>query len=89
MNDDATREPLIDDDSPAVEHEADSLAFTVEEADAGARLDAYLASRVEHASRSRLKQLIDDGEVIVSGRAEKPSYKLRAGDVIELERPAP
>jgi 23S rRNA pseudouridine1911/1915/1917 synthase len=98
MTDRPTREPLIDGDFPddpadgdalAAEHESDSLTFTVGEADAGARLDAYLAARVAHASRSRLKQIIDDGEVFVSGNVEKPSYKLRAGDHVELEQPTP
>ena len=73
----------------AVEAEAGVLAFTAAEEDAGARLDAFLAARVEGASRSRLKQLIDDGEVLVAGRAAKPSHRLRAGETVELDTPAP
>lgn len=83
--DDATH----DDEAQGVAHEADSLTFTVADEDAGTRLDAYLAARVAHASRSRLKELIDDGEVLVAGQPAKPSHKLRAGDIIELEQPAP
>jgi 23S rRNA pseudouridine1911/1915/1917 synthase len=78
-----------DEDTPVAEHEADALTFTVEAADAGSRLDAYLAARVAHASRSRLKDLIDDGEVLVAGRVVKPSHKLKAGETVELETPAP
>jgi 23S rRNA pseudouridine1911/1915/1917 synthase len=70
-------------------HESDSLAFTVDEADAGARLDSYLAARVAHVSRTRLKQLIDDGDVLVAGRVAKPSHKLKAGETVELETPTP
>jgi 23S rRNA pseudouridine1911/1915/1917 synthase len=41
-------------------------------------------------SRTRLKQSIEDGDVLVSGRtATKGSYKLRAGEQVELELPAP
>jgi 23S rRNA pseudouridine1911/1915/1917 synthase len=69
--------------------DAGTLTFTASAEDAGARLDAFLAARVAHASRSRLKQLIDDGEVLVSGRAAKPSHRLRAGEQVELETPAP
>ncbi|MCA1631140.1 MAG: RluA family pseudouridine synthase [Acidobacteria bacterium] len=71
------------------EPDAETLAFTVEEADAGARLDAFLAARVPHFSRTRLKQSIDEGEVLVGGRVEKPSYRLHAGEAVELETPEP
>ena len=53
--------------------------------DAGTRLDAFLASRVEGWSRVRLQRLIEDGDVLVNGRASKPSHKLRATDEIEAE----
>jgi 23S rRNA pseudouridine1911/1915/1917 synthase len=71
------------------EHDAETLAFTVEEADEGARLDAFLAARVPEVSRTRLKQSIDEGEATVGGRVEKPSYRLRAGETVELETPEP
>jgi 23S rRNA pseudouridine1911/1915/1917 synthase len=69
--------------------EAEALAFVAGEADAGTRLDAFLASRVEGVSRSTLKRVIDDGEVLVGGRAAKPSHKLKAGERVEVELPAP
>ncbi|MFN2455641.1 MAG: RluA family pseudouridine synthase [Pyrinomonadaceae bacterium] len=69
----------------AKEHSAETLALHVAETDAGARLDAYLAAHVTDWSRARIKRLIEDGDVLVSGRAVKPSYKLRAGDEIEVE----
>ena len=80
-----------DDDTPAhdPEHDAGTLTFTVDAEGAGSRLDAFLAARVAHASRSRLKGLIDAGEVLVSGQAAKPSHRLRAGEQVELEPPAP
>jgi 23S rRNA pseudouridine1911/1915/1917 synthase len=66
-----------------------ALAFVAASEDAGARLDAFLAARVEGVSRSTLKRAIDDGDVLVEGRAAKPSHKLRAGERVELELPAP
>ncbi|MDQ1591266.1 MAG: rRNA synthase [Pyrinomonadaceae bacterium] len=72
------------------EPEAATLAFVAGEADAGARLDAFLAARVAGVSRTRLKHAIEDGDVLVAGHtAEKGSYKLRAGEAVELEMPAP
>jgi 23S rRNA pseudouridine1911/1915/1917 synthase len=62
-----------------------SVIFTVPEAAVGARLDAFLAARIEGWSRARLQRLIDDGDVTVNGRAAKASYKLRATDEIEAE----
>jgi 23S rRNA pseudouridine1911/1915/1917 synthase len=72
------------------EEAAATLAFTVDDVEAGARLDAFLAAHVETVSRTRLKQSIEDGDVLVAGRTVlKGSYKLRAGDQVELEMPAP
>ena len=61
--------------------------FVVEPADAGERLDGYLASRELPFSRSQLKRRIDEGEVTVNGEAVKPSRKLRAGDLISFAPP--
>lgn len=71
------------------EQEAPSLAFAVAEDDAGARLDAFLAARIEGWSRARLQRLIEDGDVLVNGSTAKSSYKLRAGDEIEVELTPP
>ncbi|HEX8458079.1 MAG TPA: RluA family pseudouridine synthase [Pyrinomonadaceae bacterium] len=83
--------PSEDAPAPASDEEAEAttLAFVAGEADAGTRLDAFLAARVEGVSRTRLKQAIEDSDVLVGGRSAKPSYKLRAGDAVELETPAP
>jgi len=62
-----------------------SLSFTVPDESAGQRLDAFLAEHIESWSRSRLQRLIDDGDVVVNGRATKPSYKLRANDQVDAE----
>ena len=62
-----------------------SLTLTVPEENAGTRLDAFLASRIEGWSRARLQRLIEDSDVLVNGRPSKASYKLRANDEIEAE----
>jgi len=73
----------------AAEPGVEALAFEAVEADAGSRLDAFLAARIEGVSRSTLKRVIDDGEVLVGGHVAKPSHKLRAGERVEVELPAP
>jgi 23S rRNA pseudouridine1911/1915/1917 synthase len=51
----------------------------------GIRLDAFLASQISSWSRARLQHLIADEEVLVNGKPSKSSYRLRAGDEIEVE----
>ena len=63
--------------------------FQIAVEEAGSRLDAYLASQIEGWSRARLQRLIESEDVLVNGKAAKPSYKLRAGDDIEVELIAP
>ncbi|MFW6145836.1 MAG: RluA family pseudouridine synthase [Planctomycetota bacterium] len=55
------------------------------------RLDKYLAGRLGKriASRSLLQKLIKDGRITVNGRRVKGSYTIRAGDVIDMDLPAP
>ena len=61
------------------------MTLFVTEDEAGKRLDAFLAARIEGWSRSRLQRLIEDADVLVNGRIVKPSYKLHANDEIEVE----
>lgn len=66
-------------------HDNSSLTFSVTTENTGERLDAFLASHIDDWSRSRLQRLIDDQDVLVNGRAAKPSYKLHEHDEIEVE----
>ncbi len=65
--------------------EVSSLNFQIEAENAGKRLDAFLAGKIADWSRSRLKRLIDEGDVLVNESAVKSSHKLRQNDVIEVE----
>jgi len=59
---------------------------------AGYRLDQFLAEQLDGVSRSRVQLLMDQGDVLVNGECEKPSMKLRGGQVITITgepRPAP
>lgn len=54
-------------------------------ADAGTRLDSYLADKIDGWSRSRLRRLIEDGDVLVNQKEAKPSYKIREGDELDID----
>ncbi len=56
--------------------------FVVEAAEAGRRLDVFLAARVGGISRSQVARQIGEAAVTVNGAAGTPSRKLRPGDVV-------
>ena len=59
---------------------------------AGQRLDQFIAANLEGVSRSRVQLLLDQGDVLVDGKHEKASLKLRGGERIVLTgepHPAP
>jgi 23S rRNA pseudouridine1911/1915/1917 synthase len=59
--------------------------------DAGRRLDLFLAQRVPELSRTRIQELIREGNVRVNGNMARASHRIAAGEIIELEvlpRPA-
>jgi 23S rRNA pseudouridine1911/1915/1917 synthase len=59
-------------------------------AEAGERLDRVLAARVAGLSRTRLKALVLEGRVALSGRTIRdPGHRVNAGDSITVEVPAP
>jgi 23S rRNA pseudouridine1911/1915/1917 synthase len=61
--------------------------FRIEPAQAGARLDQFLAAQVPALSRSRLQALIREGHITVNAAPVKPGAKLRAGDAVDLAEP--
>ncbi len=64
--------------------------FHVEDAQAGRRLDQALSDLEDSLSRSRLKQLIEQGQVRVNGElVEQPKRKVVLGDSIALNIPEP
>lgn len=66
-------------------------SFIVSTDDVSRRLDQFLVAQLPEISRARVQDMIAAGLVLVNGAAEKPSYKLRLKDTIEvtgtLDRP--
>jgi 23S rRNA pseudouridine1911/1915/1917 synthase len=56
---------------------------------AGERLDRLVTSRLADTSRSYVQRLIESGDVLVNGVPERPSFKVQAGDMIEVRVPPP
>ena len=62
--------------------EVENLVVPVEAA--GWRLDQFLVGQLDGVSRSRVQQMVEAGDVLVEGRQEKASLKLRGGESVEV-----
>ena len=65
------------------------FTFTVSEPEAGMRLDVVLSSHLKDCSRSYASHLIQKGDVQVNQTPCKSSYRVRLGDRIAGQLPAP
>lgn len=61
--------------------------LTASDRAAGERLDAYLAVALGH-TRSQIQRWLKANAVTVNGRLERSSYRLQAGDRLEVSLPA-
>ena len=59
--------------------------LTAASGDSGQRLDLFLAERVPELSRTRIQELIREGNVRVDGGVAKASHRIAAGETIEME----
>lgn len=53
------------------------------------RLDKIIASIDNSISRTSVQRLIEEGEILVNEKQEKPSYKVNEGDIIKIEKEEP
>lgn len=66
-------------------HEGKTLQVTVDAADHGQRLDRWLATSVADLSRSRLKSLIETGQVTRAGATiNEPSLRVKSGQTFAI-----
>jgi 23S rRNA pseudouridine1911/1915/1917 synthase len=63
------------------------VTFPATSADAGKRLDQFLAARIPDVSRARVQQLIEQHQVLVDQKKGKPSLRLRGGETIQVLGP--
>lgn len=50
------------------------------------RLDSYLSIKDIGISRNNIQRLIENGNILVNGQNSKSSYKLKIGDIIDIEK---
>ena len=61
--------------------------IVVDESNSNQRLDKFLSTYFSELSRSHIAKLIDDENCLVNKKIIKSSYKLKTGDVIEINIP--
>lgn len=61
----------------------EKINIAVEE-NANWRLDKIVAKKMPEFSRTRIQEMINQGLVLVNQKMEKPSYKIKIGDQIEI-----
>jgi 23S rRNA pseudouridine1911/1915/1917 synthase len=69
-------------DAPAGMHR-----LTVPAGRAGDRLDRYLPEALPGLSRVRVRRLIEEGRVLLSGAPARPAARLRGGEAVTVEVP--
>ena len=65
------------------------LRIVVDKGQSLLRLDKFLMIRIENASRNRIQNSIEAGNVLVNEKAAKASYKVKPFDVISIVLPHP
>ena len=65
------------------------LRVVVDKGQSLIRIDKFLMLRVENASRNRIQNAIEAGNVLVNEKQVKSSYKVKPGDVISIVLPHP
>jgi 23S rRNA pseudouridine1911/1915/1917 synthase len=63
--------------------------FVVGSADTAKRLDTYLSQRTVELTRSQIKKLVQEQDILLNGLPSKPATRLRKGDVITGSIPPP
>ena len=58
--------------------------FSIDQSVAGCRLDRAIEEVMPGTGLRLRRRLCDEGQVLVDGRARKPGYRVRAGEVVEI-----
>lgn len=64
-----------------------NISFTVDESNAGIRLDKFLSRRFPEKTRSYITKHIQAGHISVNGLSVKPGYAVHAGDRVAVDIP--
>ena len=63
--------------------------FEIDKGQEPIRIDKFITEKLAFASRNKVQQAIESGNVVVNGKAIKSNYKLRGKDIIQIILPNP
>ena len=63
--------------------------FKVDPGQSLLRIDKYLTDRIENASRTRVQNAANAGNILANNKPVKPNYKVKPGDLIQVVLPTP
>ena len=63
------------------------VTYTIEEQQAGERIDKAVSSLQTEWSRTQIGNWVSEGVLTVNGEVVKPKYKVKTGDIIEITVP--
>ena len=69
-----------EDENKLYEH----FSITVDKGQSLLRIDKFLMVRIENATRNKIKQAADNGNILVNKEAVKSNYKVKPGDFIQI-----
>lgn len=81
----ATDEDIQDDQAELYEH----FRFIVDKGQSLLRIDKFLTSRIENASRTKVQNAAEAGNILVNGKAVKSNYKVKPNEVVSVVMPHP
>jgi 23S rRNA pseudouridine1911/1915/1917 synthase len=79
-----TEEELID-QQELFEH----FRFKADPGQSLLRIDKFLADRIENASRTRIQNAANAGNILVNNNPVKPNYRVKPGDLVQVVLPTP
>lgn len=79
----------VDDDIEVVESDSaleqyEHFRFVADAGQGLLRIDKFLVNRMEHASRTKIQEAADAGQVLVNGVAIKSNYKVKPHDIVTI-----
>ena len=80
-----TDEELLPEQQELYEH----FCFVVDGGQSLLRIDKYLSARMDKASRTRIQNAANAGNILVNNISVKPNYKVKPGDIIQIVLPNP
>jgi 23S rRNA pseudouridine1911/1915/1917 synthase len=63
--------------------------FETDPGQSALRIDKFLFNRLESTSRTRIQDAANAGNILVDGKAVKPNYKVKPGEIIQIVLPHP